>query len=92
VLFDEANRFIVQGSPPDPHSGRRVEPVQDSGLRLSAATAAAGVDDEGVLVPAFVPREPQVRQGLLPLGGARSRSALLRCGFSNGAGRRLSGG
>ena len=60
VLFDQADRIFVERGPSDAHTGRRPEPVKDSGAGLPAA--AAGVDDERVLVTTLVAAEPEVRQ------------------------------
>src|SRR5688572_28666244 len=57
VLLNPPDRFLVEGWPPHSDAGWRAEPVKNALLR--PPLAAAGVDERGCFVSAFVPGEPQ---------------------------------
>ncbi len=94
MLFDQADRVLVDGRAPDANSGRSPEPVEDS--RTPPVPAARRVDDVRRLVAALVAAEPKRGQGLLPSLRAghrlRDRAALGPGGFRSGLPRRFARG
>ena len=63
VLFDPADRCLIEGGPPDLDTWRRTEPVKKARPRSAAATA--GMNEGGCFIPAFVAGEPQEWQSYL---------------------------
>jgi hypothetical protein len=64
--FQQTDRFFVERAAADPDAGRRAKPVKDARASLAAATRR--LDDEGVLVAAFVLVEAELWQGYFFLG------------------------
>ena len=65
VLLDQPDGVLVERRTPDLDARRRPEPVKDA--RPPLPFALLRVDDERVLVAAFVAAEPELGQDLLPL-------------------------
>ena len=83
VLFDQADRVLVEGRAPDANPGRSAEPVEDP--RATLVPAARRVDDVGGLVAALVAAEPKRGQGLLPFLRAGHRLSRPRRAWSRAA-------
>jgi len=97
ALLDRPDRRFIQRRAANLDPGRRAEPIQDAGADAASTTVA--VDDEGVLVAAFVAAEAQIRQdyflfcagaGLAAVRAARAgRDAVFRGGAAFRAAGRL---
>jgi hypothetical protein len=74
VLFEKADRGLVDRRATDAHARRRAEPVEQA----FTAPSAGGLDESGRLIAVPIAVEAQVRQSLLPPGSR---------GFVRGLGR-----
>jgi hypothetical protein len=88
VLFDQPDRVLIERRTSDLDAGRGTEPVQDT--RPPFTLPLLRVDDERVLVPAFVTAEPDLRQdyflfGVFGLAAALFLAATFGLAFTAGS-------